>query len=178
MAMYQYVRDLWKKPSESLGELWKARLIQWRQEPVTLRLEYPTRIDRARSLGYKAKQGFVVVRQRLFKGGHVRPHDRSGRKPKNNSVRLNLNKRYQHIAEERAARVFPNLEVLNSYYVADDGKYYWYEIILVDKQHPVIKADKNLSWLASPKNRRRVFRGKTSAARKYRRKIQQTPGSS
>ena len=49
---------------------------------------------------------------------------------------------YQWICEQRAARKFPNLEVLNSYYLAKDGKHIWYEIILVDPQHPVIKADK------------------------------------
>ncbi|MCK5626760.1 50S ribosomal protein L15e, partial [Candidatus Bathyarchaeota archaeon] len=35
---------------------------KWRREPAILRVEKPTRIERAKRLGYKAKQGFVVVR--------------------------------------------------------------------------------------------------------------------
>ncbi|KKT75754.1 MAG: 50S ribosomal protein L15e, partial [Candidatus Peregrinibacteria bacterium GW2011_GWA2_44_7] len=42
-----------------------------RKEPVTLVLEHPTRLDRARSLGYKAKQGCIVARQRVGRGGHT-----------------------------------------------------------------------------------------------------------
>jgi len=43
------------------------------------------------------------------------------------------------IAEERAAKKYPNLEVLNSYYVTEDGSHKWYEVILVDPHHPVIR---------------------------------------
>ena len=50
----------------------------------------------------------------------------------------------------------------------EDGKYYWYEIILVDPSHPVIKADKKINWICNRKQRSRAFRGKTSAGRKMR----------
>ena len=43
----------------------------------------------------------------------------------------------------------------------EDGNYYWFEVILVDRANPVIKADKELSWITN--ERGRVFRGKTSA---------------
>ncbi|MBU1111376.1 MAG: 50S ribosomal protein L15e, partial [Nanoarchaeota archaeon] len=75
-------------------------------------------------------------------------------------------KGYQLIAEERVAKKFTNLTVLNSYYVSEDGKYYWYEIILVDPNHPVIKSDKNLDWLSQKKHASRVSHGKTSAGKK------------
>ena len=166
MGMYKHVRNLWKKPRSN--ELWRERLIKWRRESVTTKLERPTRIDRARSLGYKAKQGFVVVRQRVLRGGHTRPQIRKGRRPKRYGTRLNLSKNYQQIAEERTQRKFVNLTVLNSYYVAEDGRNYWYEVILVDPHHPVIKADKNLQWLQSGKRHSRVFHGQTSAGRKGR----------
>ena len=39
MGLYHHVRELWKKPQEGLGALWKERLIAWRQEPATLKLE-------------------------------------------------------------------------------------------------------------------------------------------
>ena len=166
MSMYKKVRELWKKPKQN--ELWRERLIAWRKDPVTVRIKRPTRIDRARSLGYKAKQGFVVVRQRVGRGGHTRPQIKGGRRPKRYGTRLNLSKNYKQIAEERAQKKFVNLVLLNSYWVAEDGKNYWFEIILVDPDHPVIKSDKNINWVAAKKNRSRVFHGKTSAGRKGR----------
>lgn len=168
MGMYQKVRELWKKPQQNMPELWRERLIKWRKEPVTIKISKPTRIDKARSLGYKAKQGIIVVRQRVLRGGHTRPQIKGGRRPKRYGTKLNLSKNYQQIAEERAQKKFLNLAVLNSYWVARDGKYYWYEVILVDSNHPVIKSDKNLAWLQDKKNKSRVFHGKTSAGRKGR----------
>lgn len=168
MGIYKYIRESWNKPSDELDNLWKGRLISWRSENSTVRLEYPTRLDRARSLGYRAKQGFIIVRQRVVRGGHQRETIRAGRKPKNFRKYLALHKNYQHIAEERAQKYFPNLVVLNSYYLAKDGQHYWYEIILVDPEQPAIKADPAINWICSPANRSRVFHGKTSAGRKVR----------
>ncbi len=168
MGFYKYVRDAWKKPRENLKEIWKQRIIQWRKEPVTLRIDHPTRIDRARSLGYKAKPGFVIVRQRVDRGGRQRPQIRAGRRPKRMSRRKNLRISYQTVAERRAASKFQNLEVLNSYYVGEDGQNYWYEVILVDKAHPSILSDKRINWIAEKQHTRRAFRGLTSASRKSR----------
>lgn len=57
MGMYKYIREAWKSPKKSyVGELLKKRMIQWRRDPVVKRIERPTRLDRARSLGYQAKQ--------------------------------------------------------------------------------------------------------------------------
>ncbi|HLC52026.1 MAG TPA: 50S ribosomal protein L15e [Candidatus Nanoarchaeia archaeon] len=166
MSLYKHVRELWKKPHNN--ELWRERLLAWRKEPVTVRIERPTRIDRARSLGYKAKSGYVVVRQRVLRGGHTRPQIKGGRRSKRSGTRLNLSKNYQQVAEERTQRKFLNLVVMNSYWVAKDGNYYWFEVILIDPDHPVIKADNNLAWLQIKKNRSRVHHGKTSAGRKGR----------
>ncbi len=169
MGMYKYVRELWKKPKENMPELWRERLIAWRKEDATVRVEKPTRIDRARSLGYKAKQGFIVVRQRVIRGGHKRPQFAGGRRPKRFHQRKNLDINYQTIAEIRADKKYPNCEVLNSYFLAKDGKHYWYEVILVDRSHPNIKADDNLSKASAKKGR--VQRGLTSSAKKSRRTI-------
>ena len=168
MGLYKQVRELWKKPKENLGELWKERLIAWRKEDTTIRLERPTRIDRARSLGYKAKQGYLVVRQRVPRGGHTREMPVHGRRSAHYGQRMALRKNYQLIAEERVQRKFKNLAVLNSYWVAKDGKYYWYEVILVDPSHPVIESDPKINWICKKKNWTRVFHGKTSAGRKTR----------
>jgi large subunit ribosomal protein L15e len=168
MSLYKYVKDLWKNPKKNMPELWKARLVQWRREPVTIRIKRPTRIDKARSLGYKALQGFVLVRQRVSRGGRMRPKIRKGRRPKASRRKKIVAKNYQRIAEERANKKFPNCEVLNSYWVAEDGLYKWYEIIMVDPEHPVIKSRKDLKWINDKKHRKRVERGLTSAGRKSR----------
>jgi large subunit ribosomal protein L15e len=164
MGLYKQVRKLWYKPKEN--ELWRERLIAWRKEPTTVKLERPTRIDKARSVGYKAKQGIIVIRQRVPRGGHRRPQIKKGRRPKRTGTKLNLSKNYQQIAEERVQKKFRNLVVLNSYWVAEDGKYGWYEVILVDPHHPVIMSDPKYNWTANKKAR--VFHGQTSAGKRGR----------
>ncbi|MBS3096171.1 50S ribosomal protein L15e [Candidatus Woesearchaeota archaeon] len=168
MGMYQYIREAWNKPKEGLGQLWQQRLIKWRQEPATIRIERPTRLDSARSLGYKAKQGYVMVRQRVNRGGRQRPKIRHPRRPKAMSRRKDLTMNYQTVAEQRAAKKYPNCEVLNSYYVGQDGLHYWYEVVLVDKSHPQILADPRISWIAEPQHKGRVYRGLTSAGKRGR----------
>ena len=165
--MYKYLNQLRKNPEYE--KIVKERLITWRREPVITRIERPTKLNRAHSLGYKAKQGFVLSRVRIGKGSSKREDFVGGRKPLHAGMtsitpKMNL----QHIAETRVARKFPNLEVLNSYYVAEDGKDIWFEVILVDPEHSCIKNDQKLNWICSPANRGRVFRGLTSAGRKSR----------
>ncbi|MBD3304334.1 50S ribosomal protein L15e [Candidatus Woesearchaeota archaeon] len=168
MGVYKKIRELWKKPKQGLGDVWQKRLMQFRREPVTVKLDRPTRLDRARALGYKSKQGIIMVRQRVLRGGHTKPKVWGGRKPKRFSPRLNLRKNYKLIAEERASKKYPNCEVFNSYLAAKDGKYCWYEVILVDKNHPAIAKDKDLEWISLKQHTRRVHRGLTSAGKKIR----------
>ncbi len=140
---------------------------KWRKETAVTRLERPGKPARARSLGYKAKQGFVVVRSRIKKGGRRRPNPKKGRKPsKAGRVHFTSSQSLQAIAEKRAARKFPNLEVMNSYYAGEDGQYKYFEIICVDPHHPAIIKDKDISWICG--QRKRAFRGLTSAAKKSR----------
>ena len=166
MGFYKYVRKTWKKPRENLGELWQKRLIEWKKQLSTVRIERPTRIDRARSLGYKAKQGYLVVRQRLLRQKRQRPKFSGGRRSKHMRRKKILNMSYGWIAEQRAQKKFVNCTVLNSYLVGQDGKYFWYEVILVDRDHPAIKADKNINWICN--KRGRAARGLTSAAKTSR----------
>jgi large subunit ribosomal protein L15e len=72
------------------------------------------------------------------------------------------------IAEEKAGRKFPNLEVLNSYWIGEDGRSKWFEIIMVDPHHPTIRADKNINWISQKQHHKRVFRSLTSAGKKIR----------
>ena len=164
MGIYKYIREAWNE--NKAGDLWRQRLIDWRKEDSTVREEQPIRLDRARSIGYRAKPGFIVVRQRVIRGGHQRPAIKGGRRPKHFHRHLSLRKGYQMISEERAQTAYPNLVVLNSYFLAKDGKRYWYEVILVDPEHPVIKADEKINWICS--QRSRAFRGLTSSGKKSR----------
>lgn len=164
MSMYKYVRELWKQPKENLGELWQKRMIEWKKQPATIRIERPTRIDRARSLGYKAKPGYILIRQRLMRQKRQRPKFAGGRRSKHMRRKKVLNMSYQWIAEQRAERKFVNCSALNSYFVGREGQYFWYEVILVDRSHPVIKADPRISWICD--KRGRAARGLTSAAKK------------
>lgn len=169
-SMYHYIAMLWKKPYEGeMRELMRERLMKWRREPAVVRIDKPTRLNRARELGYKAKIGFIVVRVRVRKGGLRKMRPDSGRRPKRVGVYgYAPAKSLRLIAEERAARKFPGLEVLNSYYVGEDGRYKWYEVILVDPYHPSICRDPEINWICEPQNRGRVFRGLTSAGKKMR----------
>lgn len=166
MTLYKYIRNQWKNPTDEVKQLWRERMIQWRHENSTVRVEQPVRLDRARSVGYRAKPGYVIVRQRLLRGGHMRPKIRAGRKPKQFSRILSLHKSYQVIAEERVQTKYTNLVVLNSYYLAEDGKHKWYEVILVDPENPSIQSDSRIKWICN--NRARAFHGKTRAARTSR----------
>lgn len=166
MGLYQFIRKIWRK-RENI-KLIKKRLIEWRRESVIRRVEKPTNLAKARALGYKAKQGFIIVRVRVRKGGRKRRlYGRGGRKPGRAGIRrFTPKKSLRWIAEEKAQRKFPNLEVLNSYLVGENGMYKWFECILVDPHHPTIKADPKISWIV--KQRKRVFRGLTSAGKKSR----------
>ncbi len=166
MGYLKYVRALWKRPRQNLGDTYKQRLYALRREPVTVRLERPTRIDRARALGYKPKQGVIIVRQRVLRGGRMRPDIKGGRRTAHSGQQKTLKKNYQQVAEERAAVKFKNCEVVNSYLLVEDGLSAWYEIIMVDRMHPAVLADHRLAGIAA--QRGRAMRGLTSAGRKAR----------
>ena len=169
-SMYSYIADAWKNPSESyLKELNKERRIAWRREENFVRIDKPTGLDKARHVGYKAKQGYVLVRGRVRKGSFGKRKIKAGRRAKRKGIlQITVGKSMQRIAEERAQKRFPNLEVLNSYWVGANGQYEWYEIILVDPAHPVIQADPKINWICYNTQKGRVYRGKTSAGQKGR----------
>jgi large subunit ribosomal protein L15e len=148
--MYRYMKQAWRKPDDSyVRSLMRKRVIVWRRQPTIVRVDKPTRIDRARRLGYKAKKGFVVVRVRVRRGGRRKPRPRMGRRPKRMGVsKYTPAKSIKLIGEERVARKYPNLEVLSSYWVWEDGRSKWYEVILVDPNSPSIKSDKDVGWIS------------------------------
>jgi large subunit ribosomal protein L15e len=140
------------------------RLLTWRRERTVTRLERPTRLDRARAVGFRAKGGYVVVRVRVRRGGQGKRAIIAGRRPKHKGIlQMTLAKSLRRIAEERAQKHHPNLEVLNSYWVGEDGKQKFYEVILVDPTHPEIVNDPRIAWITSAAHKGRVYRGLTSA---------------
>lgn len=164
-GMYHYIRDAWKKPDPIRL---RESMVKWRSELTVITIDKPTRIDKARALGYKAKKGFVIARVRIKRGGKQRDMTNKARKPKKHTIRLTLKMNYRWIAEQRVQKKFPNLEVLNSYPIGKDGKYYFFEVILVDYSRPEIINDRTINWICKKTNQNRVFRGLTSAARKSR----------
>jgi LSU ribosomal protein L15E len=85
LSMYHYIEQTWQS-KDWKNTVLRARLIQWRRDPVVTRVEKPTRLNRAREIGYKAKPGFVVARVRVRRGGLNKPRPNSGRRPKRMGV--------------------------------------------------------------------------------------------
>lgn len=152
------------------GLIQRQRLMEYRREPLAVvRLEKPSNPPRAHSLGYKAKKGFVIARVRVRKGHGTRTRPAKGRRPKRmgqNKITRGISTRW--IAEQRASRKFPNCEALNSYWVGEDGKHKYFEVILVDTSAPEIKADSDINWICEKHHGGRAERGLTSAAKKSR----------
>src|SRR5881396_3087671 len=168
--LYGYVKKAWRDHRGGVDqETYFQRMVEWRRGEAFVRIDRPTRVDRARGLGYRAKQGYAIVRARVRRGGRRRPKPMGGRHPKRRGLRkITMAKSIQRIAEERTARHYPNMEVLNSYWIGEDGMHKYYEVILVDPQHPVIRNDPKINWICEPGNRGRAFRGLTSAGKKGR----------
>lgn len=164
MGLYKYLQKAWKDNQVDL----KDRMVEWRKEPSTIKVDHPTRLDRARALGYKAKQGVFIVRQRVDRGGRRRPQIRKGRRTKARVYKQDLNVNYKWVAEQRATKMHINCEVLNSYFLAKDGTHYWYEVIMVDRASSSVKADEQLSFMTKTGVRGRTERGLTNAAKQSR----------
>jgi len=169
-GMYHFIGEAWKDlDGDEMRQVMWQRLVDWRKEGSFVRVDKPLRLDRARALGYKAKPGFVIVRTKVRRGGLRKHRIRKGRRPKRKGIlKITMRKSIQRIAEERASKRYPNLEVLGSYWVGEDGKHKWYEVMMVDPQNPVIRSDPNLSWICSPKHGDRAVRGLTPAGKKGR----------
>jgi len=171
-GLSHYLKQAWKKPDDALM---RERMNVWRNSDAVVRVEKPLRLDRAHSLGYKAKVGFLILRVRLPRGGRQRARPRKARMSKNMTIRKTLSMNYRTVAEQRAAKRFTNLEVLNSYLIGKDGIYYYFEVIMVDPTRPEIKNDKDINWICKPRNKNRAMRGLTSAGKKSRGLRNKTP---
>ncbi len=142
--MYSQISKTWQDIfRDKAGDI-RARAVELRKEPALLRVDHPWRLDRARSLGYKAKEGVIVVRARVSRGGMRKQRPTSGRRPKHMGVlKIKSDVSSQAVAERRVSERYPNMSLLGSYPVWQDGRHAWFECVLVDPQHPAVKKDYN-----------------------------------
>ncbi|TPX36815.1 hypothetical protein SeMB42_g07031 [Synchytrium endobioticum] len=172
MGAYKYLEELHKKKqSDVIRFLLRIRCWEYRQLNVIHRASRPSRPDKARRLGYKAKQGYVIYRVRVRRGGRKRPAHKGQvyGKPKSQGInQLKYQRSLRATAEERVGRKCPNLRVLNSYWINQDSTYKYYEIILVDPQHKAIRRDPRINWICKPVHKRRECRGLTAIGKKNR----------
>jgi len=172
MGVYKYQQELWrKKQSDVMRFLLRVRCWQYRQLAAVHRASRPTRPDKARRLGYKAKQGWVIYRVRIRRGGRKKPVPKGQVYGKPKSVGINQLKNQrslQAVAEERVGRKCRALRVLNSYWVGQDSTYKFFEVICADPNHKAIRRDPDIQWIVNPVHKHREMRGLTSANRKSR----------
>lgn len=149
----------------------RVRCWEYRQLSSICRLTRPSRPDKARRLGYKAKQGVVVYRTRVRRGGRKKPVPKGivyGKPVHQGITKLKPKRNSQARAEEKVGRKCGGLRVLNSYWVNEDSSYKYFEIILVDPQHAAIRNDARMNWICNPQHKHRELRGLTSAGKKHR----------
>ena len=156
MGMYKYIKKAFEQEYRERSAILRSRITAWRKLGTVVRIERPTNLSRARSLGYKAKEGYVMARVAVGRGSRKRPHPWGGRKPAKNVAYLSPGKSLQRQGEEKVARCFSNLEVVNSYWVGQDGVKKYFEVILADRK------------LLPGMPRGRAFRGLTSAGKQGR----------
>ena len=130
----------------------RQRAVVWRNENAVTRVEKPSRIARARRLGYKAKQGIIVVRMRVGTGGMRKQRPRAGRRPKHLGVtKIKADVSMKQVAERRVLERYPNMKLLGSYFLYKDGMHYWFEVVLADPSHPRIAKDKEIRKRVLPR---------------------------
>jgi len=172
MGAYKYVSELYKKKqSDVLRFLLRVRCWEYRQLNVIHRASRPSRPDKARRLGYKAKQGYLIYRIRVRRGNRKKPVPKGATfgKPVRQGVNhLKFQRSLRSTAEERVGRRCGNLRVLNSYWINQDGVYKYYEVILVDPHHKAITRDPKINWITKPVHKRREARGLTSTGKQNR----------
>lgn len=172
MGAYKYLEEIWrKKQSDVLRFVLRVRAWEYRQMPRLVKLSHPTRTDKAHRLGYKAKQGYTMVRVAVRRGGRKRPNAKGivYGKPKHHGInKIRAVRNLRSVAEERVGAKFTNMRVLNSYWINQDATFKYYEVITVDPSHSAIRNDPRIQWITKPVMKHRECRGLTSAGRQHR----------
>jgi large subunit ribosomal protein L15e len=172
MGVYKYLEELGKKKqSDVVSFLKRVRTWEYRQLPAIHRASRTSRPDKARRLGYKAKQGFVIYRVRVKRGGRKRKVSKGicyGKPSTSGVKKIKASRNLQSVAEERVGRKLGSLRLLNTYWVAQDAVHKWYEAVMVDPFHKVIRDDPKINWICNATHKHREMRGLTKAGRKAR----------
>mmetsp|Transcript_11312 Transcript_11312/g.14115 ORF Transcript_11312/g.14115 Transcript_11312/m.14115 type:complete len:206 (+) Transcript_11312:132-749(+) len=172
MGGYKYMEELWrKKQSDVMRFMLRVRAWEYRQLPKIWKVNKPTRTDKAHRLGYKAKQGYIIYRVAVRRGGRKRPNGKGivYGKPKHHGInQLKFRRSLRSVAEERVGKICGNLRVLNSYWINHDSTFKYFEVILVDPEHKAIRKDARINWIVAPTHKHREMRGLTSAGRANR----------
>ncbi|MCL5016629.1 MAG: hypothetical protein M1441_00620 [Candidatus Parvarchaeota archaeon] len=129
MGAFKYIRNNERKSNRDPARK-KEILTEVKKYPGIARIPKPTKLARARLLGYKAKSGYITVRIRVSKGSFRRPRPVHARRPSKTGIYFNLSASKQKVAEGRVLNVYRNMQLLGSYLVAEDGKDKWYEVLL------------------------------------------------
>ena len=171
MGANKYIRKAfqneWKGTKDAnydYASMMRQRGLEYRNDELAIvKVERPTNLPSARSVGYKAKQGIFVVRVRVRKGTGTHHRPKNKRRPKRQGqAKLSRKLSTQAMAEQKSSKRFENAESLGSYKVAEDGKWHYFEVIMADREASTIKSDKNLAYLAHG-HKGRAERGKTYA---------------
>ena len=152
MGMYKYISEEFQRKFKERSPEYIGKLKQLRAATVQ-QVSRPTNLARARSLGYKAKEGYKLATVKVKRGRRHVKHPDGGRKPGKNYKFTPRGLSLQTMAEQKAAKKY-GLEALNSYFIGSDGVHKFFEVILVEPR------------LAGALGR--VQRGLTSSARKGR----------
>ena len=172
MGAYKYLEELWrKKQSDVMRFILRVRTWEYRQHKAIHRASQPSRPDKARKLGYKAKQGYVIWRVRVRRGNRRKLGIKGqiyGKPSTHGVLKRKFQRSLKSVAEERVGKICGGLRVLNSYWVGQDSIYKFFEVILVDPAHNAIRNDPKINWICKPVMKHRELRGQTSTGRKSR----------
>lgn len=172
MAFTQILREIHrKKQTDIMKYMTRVAVVEARQNDVVHRKEKPLFLDRARKLGYKAKQGVTVWGVRIRKGDAIRNYNNGNTRGKCvnagiHQIKSTLNK--QALAEQIIGQQLGSLRILGSYKIGQDLRYHHFEVIMVDPNHNAVRNNRVLNWICNPVHKHREMRGLTSAGRKSR----------
>merc|ERR1712039_745464 len=130
-----------------------------RQLPAIVPLTKPSRIDKARKMGYKRKKGYLVYRVRVRRGNNNKniPRGKIQGKPSTQGVsQIKPKRNLRVVAEGRVGQKCGGLRVMNSYWVNQDSTYKYFE---------KIRDDPRINWICDPTQAHREKHGLTSAGR-------------
>jgi len=117
---------LWKENAPELRE----RVVGWRKQNAITRIDKPSRLQRARRLGYKAKQGIVVIRMRVGTGGMRKQRPTGGRRPKHLGVtRIKADDDMKTVAERRVLQMHVKKELDLIIFLLVLGLHYFFHLL-------------------------------------------------